>query len=115
MASYDLTKTILKNDTLREYIYKTSAYPKEHKQLRELRDATVDKYQMQSNIALPVDEAQLLSVLVKTMNAKKTMEIGVFTGYSLLTTALALPEDGKLKIPANYQLRVVLNNLVADL
>ncbi|XVF65460.1 hypothetical protein PTKIN_Ptkin09bG0251200 [Pterospermum kingtungense] len=35
-------------------------------------------------------------MLVKTMNAKKTMEIGVFTGYSLLATALALPEDGKI-------------------
>ncbi|KAL1106609.1 hypothetical protein V6Z11_D04G216900 [Gossypium hirsutum] len=27
---------------------------------------------------------------------KKTLEIGVFTGYSLLTTALTLPEDGKV-------------------
>ncbi|RXH72300.1 hypothetical protein DVH24_033838 [Malus domestica] len=30
------------------------------------------------------------------MNAKKTLELGVFTGYSLLTTALALPADGKI-------------------
>ncbi|XVE81158.1 hypothetical protein DITRI_Ditri15bG0040100 [Diplodiscus trichospermus] len=45
---------------------------------------------------LAVDEAQFLSMLLKIMNAKKTMEIGVFTGYSLLTTALALPEDGKI-------------------
>ncbi|CAK9320397.1 unnamed protein product [Citrullus colocynthis] len=29
------------------------------------------------------------------MNAKNTMEIGVFTGYSLLATALALPHDVK--------------------
>lgn len=47
-------------------------------------------------MSTPVDEAQFLSMLVKIMNAKKTMEIGVFTGYSLLTTALALPQDGKV-------------------
>lgn len=45
---------------------------------------------------LPLDEAQFMSMLLKLMNAKKTLEIGVFTGYSLHTTALALPEDGKV-------------------
>lgn len=46
---------------------------------------------------VPVDEGLLLSVLLKIMNAKKTLELGVFTGYSLLTTALALPADGKVR------------------
>lgn len=46
---------------------------------------------------VPIDEGLLLSMLLKTMNAKKTLEIGVFTGYSLLTTALALPDDGKVR------------------
>lgn len=45
---------------------------------------------------VPVDEGLLLAMLLKIMNAKKTLEIGVFTGYSLLTTALALPADGKV-------------------
>ncbi|TQD96732.1 hypothetical protein C1H46_017625 [Malus baccata] len=45
---------------------------------------------------VPVDEGLLLSMLLKVMNAKKTLELGVFTGYSLLTTALALPADGKI-------------------
>ncbi|KAL6193111.1 hypothetical protein ACLB2K_034195 [Fragaria x ananassa] len=45
---------------------------------------------------VPVDEGLLISMLLKIMNAKKTLEIGVFTGYSLLTTALALPADGKI-------------------
>ncbi|OMO79528.1 O-methyltransferase, family 3 [Corchorus olitorius] len=76
--------------------YETSAYPKEHQQLKELREATIEKYQVWSAMSLPVDEAQFLSLLVKIMNAKKTMEIGVFTGYSLLTTALALPEDARI-------------------
>lgn len=40
---------------------------------------------------LPPDEAQFLLMFLKIMNPKKTMEIGVFTGYSLLATALALP------------------------
>ncbi|MQL75460.1 hypothetical protein Taro_007803, partial [Colocasia esculenta] len=47
-------------------------------------------------ISVPPEEGQFLSLLLKVMNAKKTIEIGVFTGYSLLTTALALPEDGKV-------------------
>ncbi|CAI0447223.1 unnamed protein product [Linum tenue] len=42
------------------------------------------------------DEGQFLSMLLKLINAKNTMEIGVYTGYSLLTTALALPDDGKI-------------------
>ena len=53
---------------------------------------------------VPVDEAQFVSILLKIMNAKKTLEIGVFTGYSLLATALALPHDGKVP----YHIVVVL-------
>ena len=47
---------------------------------------------------VPVDEGQLLSMLLKVMNAKKTIELGVFTGYSLLTTALALPSDANVRL-----------------
>ncbi|KAM2745375.1 hypothetical protein PS2_021116 [Malus domestica] len=47
---------------------------------------------------VPVDEGLLLSMLLKVMNAKKTLELGVFTGYSLLTTAIALHADGKINI-----------------
>lgn len=42
------------------------------------------------------DEGQFLSMFLKIMNAKKTIEVGVFTGYSLLSTALSLPDDGKV-------------------
>lgn len=47
-------------------------------------------------MGVPPDEGLFLSMLLKTMNAKKTLELGVFTGYSLLTTALALPNDGQV-------------------
>ena len=45
---------------------------------------------------VPVDEGLLLSMLFKITNAKNTLELGVFTGYSLLSTALALPDDGRV-------------------
>ncbi|GMI70836.1 caffeoyl-CoA 3-O-methyltransferase [Hibiscus trionum] len=89
-------KTILRNNALQQYIFETSAYPKEHEQLKELRQASAEKYKELSVMNVPVDEAQFLSLFLKIMNAKKTLEIGVFTGYSLLATALALPKDGQI-------------------
>ncbi|GJY72753.1 caffeoyl-CoA O-methyltransferase-like protein [Tanacetum coccineum] len=41
------------------------------------------------------DEEQFLNILLKLINAKNTMEIGVCMEYLLLSTALAFPEDGK--------------------
>ena len=49
-------------------------------------------------MSVPVDEGQLISMLLKVMNAKKTIEVGVFTGYSLLATALALPSDATVSL-----------------
>ncbi|PIN09348.1 O-methyltransferase [Handroanthus impetiginosus] len=88
--------TILQSEALAKYILETSAYPREHEQLKELRNATLDKYQFWSLMNVPADEGQFISMLLKIMNAKKTIEVGVFTGYSLLSTALALPDDGKI-------------------
>ncbi|KAL8053746.1 hypothetical protein ABFX02_05G094000 [Erythranthe guttata] len=90
------TGTILQSDALAQYILETSAYPREHEQLKELRMATVDKYQWWSMMNVTADEGQFISLFLKMMKAKKTIEVGVFTGYSLLTTALALPHDGKI-------------------
>lgn len=42
------------------------------------------------------DAGQLMTFLLKLVNPKKAIEIGVFTGYSLLLTALTIPDDGKV-------------------
>ncbi|XP_020208652.1 caffeoyl-CoA O-methyltransferase 5 isoform X1 [Cajanus cajan] len=77
-----------------QYILETSVYPREHECLKELREMT-EKHP-RNRMATPPDEGQLLSMLLKLTNAKNTLEIGVYTGYSLLSTALALPHDGKI-------------------
>ncbi|KAJ9538024.1 hypothetical protein OSB04_030757 [Centaurea solstitialis] len=87
-------KSLLQSDALYEYILETSVYPREPEPMKELREITA-KHPW-NIFALTADEAQFLNMLLKLVNAKNTMEIGVFTGYSLLATALALPEDGKI-------------------
>ncbi|MEM7283029.1 MAG: class I SAM-dependent methyltransferase [Pseudomonadota bacterium] len=42
------------------------------------------------------EQGQFLQLLVQILGAKKIMELGVFTGYSSMSMALALPADGKL-------------------
>lgn len=42
------------------------------------------------------DQGAFLALLVRLIGARRTLEIGTFTGYSALTVASALPADGKL-------------------
>uniref|UniRef100_A0A453RIA9 Caffeoyl-CoA O-methyltransferase n=1 Tax=Aegilops tauschii subsp. strangulata TaxID=200361 RepID=A0A453RIA9_AEGTS len=44
----------------------------------------------------PPDEGLVLSLLLKLMGAKRTIEVGVYTGCSVLATALAIPDDGRI-------------------
>ncbi|XP_019420388.1 PREDICTED: caffeoyl-CoA O-methyltransferase-like [Lupinus angustifolius] len=87
-------KSLLQSDALYQYILETSVFPREHESLKELREMT-EKHP-RNLMATPPDEGQLVSMLLKLINAKNTIEIGVYTGYSLLSTALALPHDGKV-------------------
>jgi len=48
-------------------------------------------------MATAPDAGQLMAMLLKLVNAQKTIEVGVFTGYSLLLTALSIHKDGKVR------------------
>ncbi|THU54558.1 hypothetical protein C4D60_Mb10t26360 [Musa balbisiana] len=95
-------RCILQSEALSQYILETSVYPREPEALKELRQLTATDLRQAPAIrfwnamATGPDEMQFLSMLLKLMNAKKTLEIGVFTGYSLLATALSLPHDGEI-------------------
>ncbi|XP_044957699.1 O-methyltransferase MdmC-like isoform X2 [Hordeum vulgare subsp. vulgare] len=67
---------------------------REHPVLRDLREetATMRGSQMQVSPA----QAQLLAMLVQILGAERCIEVGVYTGYSSLAVALALPESGRL-------------------
>ena len=67
---------------------------REHHILEELREETSKR--QERNMQISPEQGQFLSLLVKTLNASKTLEVGVFTGYSALCTALALPPHGKV-------------------
>ncbi|KAK1312258.1 putative caffeoyl-CoA O-methyltransferase [Acorus calamus] len=88
------SKSLLQSEDLFEYILETSVYPREPEPLKELREATAN-HPMKMMCTTP-DEGQLMALLLNLANAKKTIEIGVFTGYSLLWTALSIPDDGKI-------------------
>jgi len=78
----------------RLYDYLVSSSLREPDVLRQLREETAQL--SMGMMQIDPDEGALFTLLVQLLQAKKVLEIGVFTGYSSLCTALALPPDGKL-------------------
>ncbi len=75
-----------------EYLQKNSL--RESEPLRELRKLT--QSMSTAGMQISPEQGQFMQLLVKLSGAKKTLEIGVFTGYSTLSVALALPANGKI-------------------
>jgi predicted O-methyltransferase YrrM len=42
------------------------------------------------------EQGQFMRLLIELLGAQRTLEVGVFTGYSSICVALALPQDGEL-------------------
>ncbi|MBA3661194.1 MAG: class I SAM-dependent methyltransferase [Gammaproteobacteria bacterium] len=49
-----------------------------------------------SEMIISPEQGQLMGLLLELLNARKTLDIGTFTGYSALIAALALPSDGQV-------------------
>lgn len=76
------------------YDYLQSVSLREPEILTQLRQETAQHPMAQMQIA--PDQGQFMALLVQLIGAKKTLEVGVFTGYSSLVVALALPPEGKV-------------------
>ncbi|MBV9271387.1 MAG: class I SAM-dependent methyltransferase [Candidatus Eremiobacteraeota bacterium] len=85
-------KAFFLEDRLSEYIVSTSL--RETPEQRELRERTMEMPNAQMQSA--PDQVQLLALLAKAIGARRYLEVGVFTGYSALGIALALPVDGRV-------------------
>ena len=85
-------KNFTLSDELLEYMLSVSL--REPELLRKLREETATKPGAQQQIV--PEQGQLMAFLVQLIGARKTLEVGVFTGYSALSVALALPPDGRV-------------------
>lgn len=76
------------------YDYLVAHGVREHPLLRRLRDEMADHPRASMQIA--PEQGALMAMLVRLLDARRCLEVGVFTGYSSLAVAMALPEDGRL-------------------
>ena len=86
------SRTIVLNDALYEYLLSVSL--REPDVLCRLRKETAKM--PQHNMQISPEQGQFIALLVELTGARKCLEVGTFTGYSTLSVALALPEDGQI-------------------
>lgn len=84
------TRSFYLPDFIDKYILETTL--RDTPLMRDLREETakMPAARMQTG----ADQVQFLQLLVRLIGARRCIEVGVFTGYSALGVALALPADG---------------------
>ncbi len=84
--------TLNLNAQLYDYLLKVSL--RESEVQKALREETAKM--PEHNMQISPEQGQFMRLLVQLIGAQNGIEIGVFTGYSTLSMALGLPEDGQL-------------------
>jgi len=85
-------KTVAITDLIYNYMVENSL--REPEILERLREANVD--QPRADFQIPPEQGQFMQLLTKAMGFRRAIEVGVFTGYSSLSVALAMPHDGRI-------------------
>jgi predicted O-methyltransferase YrrM len=78
--------------TVHQYMMDNSS--REHPLLKALREEIAPRNL--PDMCLAPEAAQLVALLVSLISARRILEIGTFIGYSTLSMAMVLPEDGKI-------------------
>ena len=86
------TQSIGLSEALHEYLLSVSL--REPAVMTRLREESAEH--PKSNMQIAPEQGQFLRFLVRLIGARRTLEVGVFTGYSALAVAQALPETGTL-------------------
>jgi caffeoyl-CoA O-methyltransferase len=85
-------RSISLTDSLYDYLLSVSL--REPDLLLKLREETAAD--PAANMQISPEQGQFMGLLARLMGARRCLEIGVFTGYSSLAIALALPDDGRI-------------------
>ena len=85
-------RSISLTDSLYDYLLSVSL--REPALLRQLREETATYPEARMQIS--PEQGQFMALLARLLDARRCLEIGVFTGYSSLAIALALPDDGRV-------------------
>ncbi|MBL8524490.1 MAG: class I SAM-dependent methyltransferase [Betaproteobacteria bacterium] len=85
-------RTLNLDDTLYDYVINHSV--REHPAQAALREVT--RTHSHAMMQISPEQGQFMTLLIKLIGARRTIDVGVFTGYSALTVALALPDNGKV-------------------
>ncbi len=84
--------TLAVTDEIHAYLLTVTQPP--HPVALKLREETAKL--SNGGMQISIEQGNLMGLLIKLTGAKRLLEVGTFTGYSALITALALPAEGSM-------------------